>query len=606
MGALVFTVVMASLSRPAPVAAVQGRASGVVLRVDAGTLVVGEVVTAELVCTNIAEPDGPPEIGAADGLSVRLTGTVPNTSTSLSIVNGRSTRRVTYTYGIRIAALAAGTHTIGPITVMAGGRAYRTKPVRIVVRDADTRPDGDKYIFVTMDAQPRSLYVTETLTATMRIGIRRVVINGVALRLNPFRQVLDQRASAFSIFPGDGAHEARTKMWLTDAAGRRHEYDVLTVTRRIRADDVGPLELGPVSVKANYPTAVGRDWFGQQEITRTRRESDAAPRLVVQVKGPPEAGRPADFAGAIGQFSMDVSVRPDRVEQGQPVTLTVAVRGTPLEGVPGPNLAAQAELVSRFDFAAGDLVGDIEHGAKVFRRAIFPKQAGRQTIPPIHWSYFNPRAERYVTVTSDPIPITVDPASGDGFGIALAGSEPGDAHETTLTRVVGGLLPNYADVDLLLADQGAMLGTSWWLWLVAPPVVCVVVTLTAKRRARRRLDVDLARRQGARRRALALLQLAGRSGGAARGPHVLGDVLTTYLSDRFCRNAGTVTPAEAEGLLTRSGANAALASDVARFLERCDAVRYASGPSGAWDGYDAAAAAADVKRWIRVIERTTR
>ena len=76
-----------------------------------------------------------------------------------------------------------------------------------------------------------------------------------------------------------------------------------------------------------------------------------------------------------------------------------------------------------------------------------------------------------------------------------------------------------------------------------------------------------------------------------------------YLADRFDLPPGELTPDEVRGLLTTHGADATLTSEVARFVENRDAVRYAPSATG---NPPPAQAAARVEEWIKRIERTTR
>ena len=153
----------------------------------------------------------------------------------------------------------------------------------------------------SIEVEPRSLYVTEEYTATLTIGIREVKLGDRTLDIDLLGRVLDQGQSQLSIFPGGDLRQS--KRWLPDSRGERHRYGVFTVTKQIRAEEVGAVHVGPVFLKANYPTRVRRGFFGRYEVTSARRETARADAVTVEVKGPPEEGRPADYTGAIGRFA---------------------------------------------------------------------------------------------------------------------------------------------------------------------------------------------------------------------------------------------------------------------------------------------------------------
>ncbi len=571
---------------------------GIELQLETRTLELGEAVNVQLVCTNTGAPSTP-EAPVNDGLDLKLLNPNPMSSSFTQIINGRASHRTTNTYTMSLIALKEGVYTLGPISVVADGTTYKTEPVTIHVRMTDTTstPKGDRFIFAEIEVEPRSLYVTETYTATLTIGIRKVEVGGRTLEMDLLGKVLDQGRSQLSIFPGGDLK--RSGRWLPDSNGDRHRYEVFRITREVRAEEVGETLVGAVFLKANYPTRVRRGFFGGFEVSSARKETARADAVTVQVKGPPEEDRPSNYTGAIGRFTMSVTAKPTRVEQGQPVTLSVAIRGAPLEGVAGPDLARHPELASRFDYTADELVGDREGNAKVFRRAIFPRQVGEQTIPPIQWSYFDTRQERYFTLTSDPIDISVNPPSPTSTSIAMIANPETEPNGTTLTVLAGGIQPNFVDANAVLANQSLTLTGPWIASLVASPLVWLIVTLTTRHRARLKFDISYARRRRAHRDAHARIRRALRSGEPALQMHGLAEALTDYLSNRFDLPSTTLTPGEARELLNTYGIEEGATSDIVEFLETCDAVRYAPSAIGNLSG---SKAAHNVRGWIRQIE----
>jgi len=581
-------------------AAARAQQPGVELVVPTTTLEVGEVVNAQLVCTNTGEPSAP-TVQLPPGLDLRLTSDTPSVFQQQSIINGRRTSKVTYTFHLRLVAKQAGSYMVGPLAVQAGGTEYRTQPVTVVVRETptDTGERGERFMFVSVDVEPRQLYVTEAYTATLTIGIRKVVIDGREYDLDMLRQVLDLGASEISIFAGGQAN--RSEQWIRDANGQRQKYEVYRVTRQLRAEQSGDLEIGPIFLKANYPTSVRRGFFGRPEVSYVRKETARADAVVVRVLDPPIDTRPEDFTGAIGRYNMDITVKPDRVEQGQPVTLTVTIKGSPIEGVAGPDLAANAELTSRFDFTQDELVGDVVGAAKTFRRALFPRQVGEQSIPPISWSYFDTDRETYVTLTSDPIAIIVDQPSQANAGIVAIDTPHRTRDATTLTLVAGGIAPNYVDADLVLFDHTLALVTLWTTtFLAVPPALCLLVTLASRRRRRLRSDPAYARARRAAARARKAVKAALAQPNAVEQLSQLARAMGGYVPDRFNLPQARVTPGECATILRAHQVDESLISSVTDFLDKCDALRYA--PSAA-DSMAPKAAADNVRTWVKQLER---
>ncbi len=571
--------------------------AGVELRIESRSLEEGEIVEASLVCTNTGDPSLP-EFSVPDGLNLQVTNPTPFRSSMTSIINGRRTDTSTATFPMRLTARKAGSYVLGPITVEAGGTTYQSNVVPITVRkgDASSQRDGDKLVFARMSVQPVSLYVTQSLEATLTFGIRKFEMNGRVVELGNLLQLVDGGGSDLSVF---GTRFTPSENTMTDSSGTRHPYVVYRQSREIRAEQVGALQVGAVFLKVNYPVSLRRSWLGGYEVAESRREIARADAINVEVKGPPAEGRPPDFTGAIGHYEFSTVARPPRVEQGQPVTLSLVIKGDPLEGIAGPDLSRYPELASRFDFAHDELTGEIEGQARVFRRAIFPKQLGEQTVPPLTWSYFDPRTERYVSLTTDAIPLTVDPPTSHSTAGGSSDRPPGES-STTLTVLSGGISPNYVNPKIVLKDQSFTMGAISAVGaLAAPPAFFLLMMLVSRRRMRLRTDPAFARRLRAGRTARDRVRQALSAPDAARQLDGLAEAMTRFLSDHFALPPGELTPGDVRALL-HDRAGEAMAEEVAGFLESCDAIRFAPGAS---DGVSSREAAARVQQWIARMDK---
>jgi len=575
---------------------------GVQLHVVSTTFEPGEIVLAQLICTNIGEPSLP-EAALPDGLKLELSRSAPMMNSQTSIINGRTSSKTTYTYNMRLSATSEGTYTVGPMSVEADGQSFVSNTVTITVKKSTaTQPQGDSYAWAHIDVEPTVLYASQSFTATLTLGIRRVVINNRMIDINMLRNVVDQRGSQFSVFVS-GSKLTTSQKRLTDSSGQTHMYEIIRLTKIIRADDVGEMLVGPVFIKINYPTRLRRGFFGRQEVASTRRESVHVEAVSVEVKTPPQQGRPDSFVGAIGHYSLAVSAKPLRVEQGQPVTLTIKISGSPIAGVAGPNLAAQPELLSRFEFTSDELVGDIERGAMVYRRAIFPKQVGEQTIPPLTWSYFDTTSESYQTLTSKPISIVVDPSTSTGHVITLSPNAASDDQQTSLTLLTGGISPNYIDATDVLADQTITISPTLGFALAFPPIFWLIIALATSRIRRMRGDLGWARRQKARRQANVAIRVALSQKEPSAQLLGLSEALTGFVSDRINLPPGTLTPQDVRMHLGSRGLDERQLNDITEFLEQCDSARYAMSESNA---HSPQQLATSLREWLTQIERVTR
>ncbi len=139
-----------------------------------------------------------------------------------------------------------------------------------------------------------------------------------------------------------------------------------------------------------------------------------APPVNIQVKPLPEAGKPADFEGAVGDFRMATSLDKRVVKQNEAVTLKMTIEGEgnietlappKLPEIPGTK--SYPSDTKTEPFSQKDRVA----GRKTIEMIIIPQEAGELTIPPLAFSFFNPKLEQYVILKSEPYKIKVEPSS---------------------------------------------------------------------------------------------------------------------------------------------------------------------------------------------------
>jgi len=138
---------------------------------------------------------------------------------------------------------------------------------------------------------------------------------------------------------------------------------------------------------------------------------------------------PTTFAGAVGQFELSSTVVPETAAVGEPVTWTLELRGTgnwpEIPGLPA------RQVSNTFRVVQPDASRDIAEG-KLFDGSIsedvvlIPTQAGEYPLGPVEWTYFDPAAGEYRTITTEPFTLVITPAATPPTPMVSAPStEPG-------------------------------------------------------------------------------------------------------------------------------------------------------------------------------------
>jgi hypothetical protein len=203
-------------------------------------------------------------------------------------------------------------------------------------------------------------------------------------------------------------------------------YQVFIFKTAIAAARPGKLEIGPAEI--NPVVRVPRPGMRNRSLPRDLADdpffnnffndpafAPSMPKEVklksdaqfVEVKPlPPNA--PPDFSGAVGTFTMKADVNPKTGNAGDPLTVTASLTGRGnFDRVTAPTLEDENgwhKYPPSSTFKQDDDVGI--SGAKTFETVLSSK-GGKDKLPPLVFTFFDPMKENYVTLKSDPIPLRI-------------------------------------------------------------------------------------------------------------------------------------------------------------------------------------------------------
>ncbi len=520
-----------------------------------------------------AQQHHPPTLPTIDGVDGRVTG--PSHSSQMSFINGRMSQSTTDTYSCVFTPRKAGTITIGPVRVEADGTSTESPPVTIVVRESES---GD-LLFVEIQSERDSVYVGEPLEVTLEVWLKPYQQSGVTLDMQTmWDSCVDVRQSTWGPFAAviENRQVRVRRDSRRDENGRATEYYVYFLKQTIWPEKSGTVDLSDVFVIVQYPTEVRRRRFSllgpEYTVSAWRPVSAGVQDVAIGVKPPPREGQPDSFRGAVGQYALDVRAVPREVSVGDPITLTIELSGSGrLDLLQPPPLAT--ELMTR-DFKIPDetLSGVVEQGVKQFTQSIRAKRADVGAVPPVEFSYFDPRKESYVVLRSEPIPLMVRESSRMVVSQVMEGTTP-DSLPTELTLLDTGMWANHDDLDALLARQTASPGMAVWAITGVMPAIYALFFFIGRNRDRLRSNVALARKRSARRSAFDLLD-EPRSADDRAGVHSVATAITRYIADRFNLPAGGVTRGEAVASLREANVPASLVQEVDDLLAGCESMQY--------------------------------
>jgi hypothetical protein len=304
------------------------------------------------------------------------------------------------------------------------------------------------------------------------------------------------------------------------------------------------------------------------------------------VKPLPEQGKPASFQGAVGTFRISAAIDKDKVKQNEPVMLKMVIEGEGnIETITRPKLPAltgfktyDSDTSSKL-FQTANVIG----GVKNFEVVFIPKEEGSSFIPPLEFSYFDPRQEKYVTLRTPNFPIQVE-HSEQSFQMPqeLTGNsvfQKKVKSEGKDIRYINEKLPDPVPVRAMDVAYKAL---AWGDLLL----LVLIVILWMKDRQDRLYSKDqaLRRRKTARRAASVNMNKLKKLARSSKEEDVaaffveLEKAMTQYIADKWNFSTYGVTRHDLEeALAAHFGAEDTHLKDVFELFRLCDESRFGKG-----------------------------
>ncbi len=322
----------------------------------------------------------------------------------------------------------------------------------------------------------------------------------------------------------------------------------------------GKLTISPATVHCQVGEDTSVDPFAPDFIDKFFSGGLMQPRtielqsdvLVVDALPLPDAGKPKTFSGAVGRFTVSAALDRTSTRVGEAVNLTVTVAGAGnLKAVGDPALPelASARVFDTVSTLNLDKKNDVVSGSKAFRTVLVPRVSGDMTIPPIAFSYFEPREAAYKTVTTQPLTLKVAPAPAGSAPVAAGPSPSAPEGLTSVTEDIRYLKPAGGEpaVDRLLAGLAGAGPIN-----AIPLAVLLLAGAAELLRVRRESDPAGVRFRGARRAAEQRIAHARATAQPQQAAALMAEALAGYLADKLGQPAAGLSLRRAQELLRRS------------------------------------------------------
>ena len=277
-------------------------------------------------------------------------------------------------------------------------------------------------------------------------------------------------------------------------------FTVVPFSLPLTATRSGAQTLGPITatVVLQVPAERGNrdgffDPFGMFNRTRNERRALATEAVQIQVLPLPTEGRPADFSGAVGSFTLDFSAGPTNVAVGDPITIRAQITGRgPIESLKLPDQSAWRDFKTYPPTTKVELTDALGlQGTKFFEEVVVPQNAELKSLPGFAFSYFDPDVKAYRTLAHPAVALVVRPA-GSTPPPSVA-NLPGTKPEEPAVRQ--DIVPLKQRLGPVTRVQPPLVTQPWFLAAQAVPVLAWLGLLGWRRRAESLANNPRLRRQ---------------------------------------------------------------------------------------------------------------
>ncbi len=505
----------------------------------------------------------------------------PNVSTYMEFDN-TGNRVYNNSYSYILMATREGAFNIGPATVVVNGKKYTTNAIRMTVVKGKTvqqnsnrqeregnSPNLSKQLFLRTVVDKADVYQGQQITLTYRVYTRVDILQNQLTKmpdLNGFwaEEVRSNQPAQFKIETYKG-----------------ERYNVADIRRVVLFPEhpgnitIEPFTMDFIARVQSAPRDFMDQFFGNN-VQDVNYSAKSLP-VVIKVKPLPEAGKPAGFTGAVGNFNIQASVDRENLKANEALNYKVKVSGAGnIKLLKDLNPAFPADF-EKYDPKLTDSVNITNNGLSGYRNynyLVIPRHKGDFTIEPLNFSYFNPATRKYVTLQTKAFNIKVEKGVTEENVASLAGEDKQDIK--LLDKDIHYIKTGNA--DLTVPGDEFFGSAGFYLLLLLGPVLCVGALIYRNKLRKDNSDIVKVKSRSANKLAakhLAAAQKELKAGNTKTFYEELFKGFYGYLSNKLNISYADLDRATIATTLKTKSVNDELITQLLDTIDLCEMARYA-------------------------------
>ncbi len=516
-----------------------------------------------------------------------LMGPSTSQSSSIQMINGKTTQSVSFSYIFILRAKKEGKFTIRPASIKVDGKTYESNELTIQVvkgqpqqaagqqanPDQAEAPAGGTIskdnLFVRVAVDKTNVSKGEQILATVKLYISQNV------PLNGFDEV--KLPSYEGFWTKDIDVPTQVNFTREVYNGKIYQVGILKKTI-LFPQQTGNIRIDPFEITCLVRQQVRKqqgffdDFFDNYRVVKAKVVSDP---VSINVKDLPN--QPSNFSGAVGTFSINSALDKTSVKANEAVTLKLTVSGSGnLTLINAPKIELPEDFES-YEPKTSDRVTASDNGLNgsiTFEYLFIPRFAGNFTIPAIEFVFFNPGSRQFETRTTEAYKLRVEKGSEDSNSSVVSSFSKEDV------KVIGKDIRFIKQNKAVLKPKGSSFyGTFefYSIYLLSLVAFAIFYVLNRKK-IKENANVVLSKNKRANKVALKHLRAASvflKNNEAEKFYESVIKALTGYLSDKLTIPVADFNREKASASLLAKGVDPEAVTELIRIVDDCEFARYA-------------------------------
>jgi hypothetical protein len=528
---------------------------------DQNPVTVGDTVTMTMTFDG-GQPNSLPAVPAVPGLKID---DAHSDSTAIEMVNGNVSRKIMHSFVVT--PTGPGDFVIPSMEANIAGQVCKSDPVTLKVTKPGTPPPGmnaenPELAFMRLEVPKKTVYVGEVFHAELDLYLREGIVDLRDLQMNP------PQAEGFTIGKSTRPPTHQTRLG-------NFRYIVVPFAMTYTAAKVGKLSISSTEAGMTLlfgPVDIFRRPSRAQHVTLSNEPVE------IQSLPLPMENVPPGFSGAVGKYTMNLTVSPTNVAMGDPITIKVDITGT--GGIDGVRLPTQMGWdrfkvyppTAQFEANPNDPLGT--SGTMHFALTAVPESMDVNELPPFLFTYFDPDSKSYQTLSHPVVPLIVRPSAASLPAPNL--SENSSSDNPGSMQDVSPIKPRLGELAQL---SPPLIRQPWFLMLQGIPAIAWASLLIARQqkeklasnpRLRRRKQVEQTIRDG-----LKELRQSANAGDSETFFATVFRLLQEQLGERLDVPSSAITEAVLDERLRPLGVPETQLTELREIFQACNQARYA-------------------------------